>query len=337
MRFPLLSTICILTGLIISSDSGAQPSVSVQAMRLGDVLISLERKAPADVRPLNSSTIAAQVGAVVKSIHADVGQQVAAGDLLLELDQTDFELNLQLAQANLASSRAQKAQADVKLTRARELGENQYLSADALLGRETEVMVIAAQIQALEISVAIARRNLDKCHIRAPFNAVVNERDAQIGNYVTIGNPLLSLTELDRFELDSEIAAQIADSVEEASAIRFDTGGQSYTVTLQRLSPAIDLERRTRRARFLFVDSAPPVGSSGDVIWQGDGGLLPANLVVRRNGKLGIFIVEGNQARFVPLPDAQEGRPSPVSLPLETRIVVLGRDRLQDGDRVNAS
>jgi len=329
----------IITGMlwVLCASSGvlAQSGVSVQAVRLEEVLISLERKAPADVRPLNTSTIAAQVPAVIKAIHADIGQRVNAGDLLLELEETDFQLNLQQAQANLASSKAQKAQADVKLTRARELGENQYLSADALLARETDVMVIAAQIKSLEVSVAIARRNLDKCHITAPFNAVIDERYAQLGSYVINGTPLLNLTELDRFELDSEIASQIAESIEDAKSIHFESGGQSYPVSLERLSPAIDLERRTRRARFHFTDSAPPVGSSGEVIWYAKNGLMPASLVIRRSGVLGIFVVESGIARFVALPGAQEGRPSPVSLPMDAMIVVQGRDRLQDGDQVN--
>jgi hypothetical protein len=53
----------------------AQTPVSVQA--LSEVLVDLDRRAPADVRPLNDAVIAAEVTAVVSTVHADVGQVVA--------------------------------------------------------------------------------------------------------------------------------------------------------------------------------------------------------------------------------------------------------------------
>ena len=61
---------------------------------------------------------------------------------------TDYQLNLKQAEANLASSQARLSQAKAKLKRAQTLGDNQYISADELLERETDVMVFQAQIQA---------------------------------------------------------------------------------------------------------------------------------------------------------------------------------------------
>ncbi len=150
----------------------AWAQVPVQVQSLGETLVDLERRAPADVRPLNDALMAAEVSAVVAAVYADVGQQVEPGQLMLQLDATDYQLNLRQAEANLASSLAQKAEADAKLQRARELGEKQYASADELLERETRVMVVAAQIQANEVAVSVARRNLEKCSVTAPFTIV---------------------------------------------------------------------------------------------------------------------------------------------------------------------
>jgi RND family efflux transporter MFP subunit len=256
---------------------------------------------------------------------------------MLQLDATDYQLNLRQVEANLASSLAQKSEADAKLQRARELGEKQYASADELLERETRVMVVAAQIQANEVAVSVARRNLEKCSVTAPFAGVVAERMAQVGSYVTNGNPLLRLTQLDRFELDAEIPAKLADSLHGAKALYFESRGQRWPVELLRLSPAIEKATRSRRARFGFVDEAPTVGRSGEVVWHVEQGLLPANLVIRRNGELGVFVLRAGKAVFTPLPGAQEGRPVAVELPNGTEVIVRGRDRLQDGDAVTVS
>jgi len=77
--------------------SWAQAGISVRAQPLSEVLVNFERRAPAEVRALNDSSISAEVSAVVHSVHADVGQSVAKGDLLLELNPTDYQLNLKQA------------------------------------------------------------------------------------------------------------------------------------------------------------------------------------------------------------------------------------------------
>ena len=337
MHMSVLNIFSLIAAVFLSGSIFAQSPAPVQVSTLDKVLVDLEWRAPADVKTLNSSTLAAEVSAVVKIIHADVGQQVAMGELLLELDPTDYELNLQQAEANLVSSKAQKANADARLKRARDLVQNQYLSQDELLANETDVVVMESRIRSNEVGVAIARRNLDKCRITAPFNGVVNQRTAQVGSYVTVGSPLLGFTEVDRFELEADIPAGLAPSIALANSIRFVSRNQSWPLELLRLSPIIDTSLRTRKARLAFIEEAPAVGRSGEVIWNVNNGLLPVDLVVRRGGILGVFLHVEGIATFTPLPGAQEGRPVPVDLPLDAEIVVQGRDRLQHGDRITPS
>jgi RND family efflux transporter MFP subunit len=321
--------------LLFAADCGAaDPAATVEVLPLSAVLVDLERSAPAEVLALNASILSAQVSAPVGAIHTDVGQSVRAGELLLELDARDYDLALRQAEANLTSLVAQKAQAEARLARARELSARQYLSADELLARETDVMVVSSQIKAQEVSVAIARRNREKCRIEAPYNAVVQERFAQLGAYVTPGSPLVQLSEIDRYELDAEVPDELAGSLPRADSIRFVSRNESWPVRLLRLSPVIGTERRSRRARFAFDGDAPAVGRSGEVVWRVERGLLPADLVVRRGDLLGVFLTRGDTAVFTPLPGAQEGRPVAVELPRDAEIVVQGRERLQDGDPI---
>ena len=327
----------LLMSSVLASPLFAQTATPVQVQRLSEVLVELERSAPAEVESLNSATLSAEVAAVVSEVRVEEGQSVKAGDLLLQLDSSDFQLALNQAQANLESSRAQIAQAEARLKRARELSTKQYISADDLLTRETDVRVASAQILVAQAAVDIARRNLEKCAITAPFDGAIIERHAQLGAYVTPGIPLLDLTQTDRFELNAEIPDELAASLLAADSMQFGSRGETWDVSLLRLSPVIDAQRRTRQARFEFAGESPPVGLSGEVVWHAEKGLLPVNLVVRRNGSLGIFLNRESTAVFVPLSNAQEGRPVPITLPLEEDIIVQGRERLQDGDRIAPS
>jgi RND family efflux transporter MFP subunit len=339
-RYPrFMRPACATLLLLLTSPAlHAAEATPVSVQPLAEVLIDLERRAAAEVLALNQAVLAAEITGVVKRVAADAGNSVSQGDLLLEIDPTDYQLALQQAEAGLATSKAQKAQADVRLQRARQLTEGNYLSADDLLARETEAQVAVAQIQLQQAVVAIARRNLEKCRILAPFNGVVYQRMAQVGGYVSLGSPLLEVAESDRFELSAEIPDEIADSLSRAQKINFLSRNQSWPLELLRLSPLVDSARRSRQARFRLVPTEslvpPAIGRSGEVTWQVSRGLLPANLVVQRDQKLGIFLAVDGQARFTPLPDAQEGRPVPVELPLDSQIIVTGRERLQDGDRI---
>jgi RND family efflux transporter MFP subunit len=323
--------VLMLAAVIFAVTALAQSPIPVQVVALSRVLIDLDRRAPADVRSLNSATIAAEISAVVEKVHSEPGQAVNAGDLLLELDRSDYELALQQAQAGLESSQAQKALADAKLLRARELGSNQYLSADELLMRETEVIVLVAQIKAQQVGVNVARNDLDKCSVEAPFNGVVHERFAQLGDFVSKGSPLVGLTQTDQYELNAEIPDEHAASLQNSRSISFVSRNESWPVQLLRLSPLVSKERRSRQARFAFPQAAPAIGRSGELLWQVENGVLPANLIVRRNGRLGIFLNRSGIAHFIHLPGAQEGRPVTVDLPLDSEIIVEGRERLQDG------
>ncbi|MBT8076102.1 MAG: efflux RND transporter periplasmic adaptor subunit [Gammaproteobacteria bacterium] len=321
--------------LCLPALSWAQAGINVRAQTLGEVLVDFERRAPAEVKALNDSSISAEVSAVVQSVHADVGKVVEKGELLLELNKNDYRLNLEQAEANLASSQARLDQALAKLNRAQKLGDKQYISADELLERETDVMVSQAQIQVNEVAVAIARRNLDKCSLRAPFDGVVVERMAQVGSFVRNGDPLLAVTQVDQFELDAEIPDSQADELLNTDFLHFESRGESWPVELLRLSPVIDAQARTRKARFTFGGAAPAVGRSGELVWRVGAGMLPANLISRRDGILGVFLLDGGKSRFEPLPDAQEGRPVRVNLPAGTQVITMGRERLQDGVAVS--
>ena len=99
--------------------------------------------------------------------------------------------------------------------------------------------------------------------------------------------------------------------------------------------PVIDSRTRTREARLRFAEENAPVGAAGRVLWQGESLQLPAGYLVRRSQQLGIFYVDGDQARFYPVPGAVEGQPAVVDLQAESLLIVEGRQRLADGDAIS--
>ncbi len=77
--------------------------------------------------------------------------------------------------------------------------------------------------------------------------------------------------------------------------------------------------------------SPPAPGTEGRLVWRDPRPQLAAEYILRRNGRLGVFLIEGDRARFHELALAQEGRPASADFSPEARIATRGRHALQDG------
>ena len=111
----------------------------------------------------------------------------------------------------------------------------------------------------------------------------------------------------------------------------FAAAGQTHALTLLRISAAIDREARTVEARYRFNGAAPAPGTEGRLVWRDPRPHLAAEYILRRNGRYGVFVLEGDKARFRELPHAQEGRPASADFSPDVLIVTRGRHALQDG------
>ncbi len=331
----------LLLVLLFSSFVSAQiakiedKAIPVTVQMLSQLLVERELVASAQTVSLNHSSIASENMALIESIHVDIGQQVELGQVLLELESTDFYLSLRGAQASLSSNQAQIKQAELRLKRAEELIEKKYIADDDLLARQTELNVLRAESRRLEIAIEQANRALRKTIIKAPFDAVVSKRYANVGSFVSVGQNLFDLVQMEAPIVSADIPEHLAESLMKASRINFNNGNNSYPLKLKTLSPLVDSGSRMQTARFEFAtQSIAKIGASGQVVWSVDNNLLPADLVVRRKNQLGVFVAYGVRARFFELKHAQEGRPVQIELAAPTLIIVGGRERLQDGDYI---
>ena len=324
----LLALFCPLTAI------GAVP---VTVAPLSSVLVELELRAPATVVPANEAVISAQVSAVITEVLADVGASVSKGDLLIRLDEADARLALSQAQAQLRALDAQIEQAELRLKRGEELIASNFISDDELLDRRTTVNVLRANRQAQLPALRSAELSLARTRIKAPFDAAVVARSAQVGSLAQPGTPMITLVQTSERELDAELDPRYAADLSAASNLRFESQGRRYAAELVRLSPVIETATRTQRGRFLFTEQTAAVGASGEIVRQDAAGLIPIPYIVQRGAQLGVFVADNSTARFVALPMAQEGRPARSDLPSDAQLVIRGQARLQDGDELSIS
>jgi RND family efflux transporter MFP subunit len=298
---------------------------------LGEVALYPEREASAQVVALNESKVAAEIAARIEAIPVEVGQTVAKGVVLARLDCRDHELALERARAAEEASRARMRLSEHQLGRARELAAKGFYSGEALDARATELEVLRAEAGQARSQRAIAERSVGKCVVRSPYVAIVRQRLGQVGELASPGSALVALLDARHIEVAAQVQLRDAESLRRAAEARFTGDGGARALRLARISPAIDPQARTVEARLRFAGEPAAPGAAGRVHWRDRTPHVPPELLVRRNGRLGLFLDNAGAARFHPLPEAQEGRPAAVSLPPSTRLVVSGHLQLQDG------
>ncbi|WP_223788242.1 efflux RND transporter periplasmic adaptor subunit [Marinicella meishanensis] len=322
-----------MCSLSVHAQTNVETTIPVTTQPLGEVLIERRLTANAEVVAKNNSQLSTEITAVVQAVEVELGDAVTQGDLLVRLDATDVNLQWEQAKANIQAAQARLTQAELRLERANELKQSQYISADDLLARETDVAVLRADLLRLKVAEKSAARQVEKTRIHAPFNGVVTARQAQLGQLLVTGSPVLNLVQRDAAQVHAKIPSHTAAQLAAANRLEFVALDQTVPVELLQLSGVIEAQSALQTARFKPL-AAVLVGQSGQLVWTVAGQMLPADLVIKRDGQLGFFTANGDRAQFNPLPEAQEGRPAVVNFTVNQPVIIGGRERLQDGQAI---
>ena len=174
---------------------------------------------PGVIEAIQRAQVHAEIGALLKKIHFSPGADVKQGDLLAELDDSQYQTLLAAARAELQAAEANVEQARTNWTRARELrpkgsiSELEYDKAKAALG-VAEAAVAKAKAQ-------VDRAELDVKHTRlyAPFDGRISKARYAVGDFVDPGNKPNSKALCELVQLDPIYATS---SVEQGQFNQFE-------------------------------------------------------------------------------------------------------------------
>jgi multidrug resistance efflux pump len=146
-------------------------------------------------------TLAPEVSGRLVRLPVVDNQLVARGDLLMEIDPTDYAIAVQTAQANLDAARANAVNKQAEARR------RQALSNLSTSEEERQTYVSSAQAaeagvaQALA-SLAQANVNLERTRITSPVAGFVTNLQAREGDYIVAGQHAISLVDANSFWVD---------------------------------------------------------------------------------------------------------------------------------------
>ncbi|GJL82114.1 MAG: MexH family multidrug efflux RND transporter periplasmic adaptor subunit [marine bacterium B5-7] len=318
---------------IYAADDIVETPLEVTVDTLASVSVVIESSAPATVVSLNRTQVAAQISGVISSIGVEVGDTVEADGILATINCADFQQILARDESQLLALVARRRLAREELDRALKLIKTRNISEEQLVQRQADFDSAVAGISAQKAQIALSRRQVSLCEIRSPFAGVVIQRPVSLGAYVMPGTPVVEVLDTNRLEVRADVPLDAIESLDR-QILTFSAGGTSYPIKLRSVVPLVNEGTRSQQARLEFEGATATAGTPGRLVWTLPGLAIPAHLLVRRNASLGIFVVDGEHARFVKLIGALEGKPVQTDLAADTRIVIDGRHALEDGRKV---
>lgn len=355
-----ISVTALLSLAVLLAGCGAPNEISPAA----DTVVSVERApieiattrvvsgalattiaAAGSIRARRESAIGAEVSGRILSVLVDVGDEVAEGDALFQIDPLPFEMALSEARAELKLARAELENARAEESRVERLIEERAVSIRSRDQRKTEAAVAAARVSQMQSRVERASMELDRTVVRAPYASSVVERLAHEGAMAG-PEPIVVLQESDALEvmLDIPEATLAPVSVGDAVRIFASSLAQPIETKITRVSDRVDPATRTIRVR------APLSGDRGilkagsfvraEVVVAPDEArpLIPRAALLLRDGRTYVFVVEQETVRRVAV---RTGARTDEEVELLSGVAV-GADvalgeviaRLIDGDRI---
>jgi RND family efflux transporter MFP subunit len=143
----------------------------------------------------NSPSLAAEIDARVVDVLVEEGEAVSKGQELVLLDTTKTELARREALADIERLKATIDNEQRRVIRYRDLKTRDVMPQERLDDAEAQLAVSRASLTAAAARLAIIQDRLIRARLQAPFDGVVEIRHVSVGDFATVGRPLITITD----------------------------------------------------------------------------------------------------------------------------------------------
>lgn len=287
------------------------------------------------------SEIAAEVEGTLETV-LDVGDQVNQGDTVAKVDDTTYRLAFNEIQSEIKPIETmvefyrREAERLDKLARQNNAAKNQL---DQTQANRDQAL---ANISVIKAKLAMARDDLNRTVVRAPFTGVVTERFKSPGERVDAGDPIIRLIDTDHVEVQARIQQASYAHVKSGDSLTIKGPTGEVDGTVRTVIPVGDDVSRLYEIRVEFEHNNWPAGTAVEVA-------VPLNekqnvvavprdaLVIRQSGIIVYKVNSEDQAEALPV---KTGISNTTHIQVignvneNDKIVIRGNERLRPGQTV---
>jgi membrane fusion protein (multidrug efflux system) len=308
-------------------------AVAVEAAKVVAAPLSEQVTAIGTLLSNEAVTVSSEIPGRLKEIHFQEGQPVEKGAPLFTLDDSVYR-------AQLADAEAKLTLAEQTHKRTTQLFSNKYATAQSADEANSNLAVNTA-------SVELARVQLEKAHMAAPFSGIVGLRHVSVGEYITAGQALVNLESIDPVKADFRVPEKFLPAIKVGQTIRVKVDAfpdDSFEGKVYAIDPRLDVAGRSLLVRAIVPNQdqrlRPGLFARVTVLLQlkEDALSVPEQAIVPQGDSQFVFKIVDGEAKLTKVVTGtrREGRVEIVEgLEAGDQVVTAGQLKIRDGSAVS--
>lgn len=255
------------------------------------------------------ATLSAQSAAVLSTIHANAGDRVRKDQTLAVQESAILAANIAAKEAELKKARASEAQAKKDAERYKILLSQNSVSEQNYEQFRLKATELEATSETLAAQLEAMRIERTRRVITSPFDGIVVERFANIGDYMSVGAPIISVADTSSIELIVYLNADTLAQIKVGDKTMIGAHSREYPAKIAGISPRGDTQSRTFLTRVAF--DAPAKNDANGLLLDGmeavlkiagrsaqNALLISRDAVITRYGQQVVFYVTEGKAQM---------------------------------------
>jgi membrane fusion protein (multidrug efflux system) len=331
LRWFLASGLALASPATMAQD--AKEAVAVEAAKVVAAPLSEQVTAVGTLLSNEAVTISSEIPGRLKEIHFEEGQPVEKGAPLFTLDDSVYR-------AQLADAEAKLKLAEQTHQRTTQLFKNKYATAQSADEATSNLAVSTATVE-------LARVQLEKTRIVAPFSGIVGLRHVSAGEYITSGQALVNLEAIDPVKADFRVPERFLPAIRVGQTIRIKVDAypdDTFEGKVYAIDPRLDVAGRSLLVRALVPNKdqrlRPGLFARVTVLLQlkEDALSVPEQAIVPQGDSQYVFKIVNGKVTLtkVVIGTRREGRVEIVDgLSAGDEVVTAGQLKIRDGSAVS--
>ena len=299
-----------------ASKPAGPPATLITTTAAASIALDVTEDSLGTLEALIDPKIGAEVAGRVIAVHAKSGDRVRKGQLLAEIDPTDFHTQGQADAAEIARLEALVAQAERFAERQQQLVAKGFISQNGADDARAQRDAARAQLANARARGSATRNNLGRSKVTAPTEGVIETQIVSAGDYVKVGDPLYRLVSNRILKAHLPYPESAAPRIRPGQPVRLTSAqapGRVIEGTVEQVKPTVSETSRAIDVQ-VRLENDGSLRAGGTVNGAIVTGRKPAAVVVpeqsvvlRPAGKVVYIVADGKARQRIVEPGVKQG------------------------------
>lgn len=323
------------------AEASGPPPANVRVAEAAFAELAPHSEAPGSVVSVNDSLIAAATPGKILWV-AEVGSEVAAGDVLARIDPADAILQRDESRADIKRLAARADYLARLVERHEGLGEDGGESEASVDQMRADRDEAGQNLERARVALRRAETALERTEVTAPFAGRIAAREIEVGEFVNPGAAVARLVNIEELEVTAQAPDSLLAAVQPGDEISVANGVETLKATVRAVVPVGDTVSRTLELRLVLPKTDWHIGSAVQVSLPRSAPrrvvAIDRDALILRADRISVFVIGAdNTAKQVDVElGAAEGDLIEVigAVRAGDKVVIRGGERLRDGQKV---